>query len=539
MNADLRVKVAAEGWEFEQIFALNHQTFAEEIPQHPKDPSGRLIDRFHDENTYVIGLRGRRLAGMIAVRGRRPFSLDQKLPDLDAYLPGRCSICELRLLAIEPRNRAGRVLPALIEYVWRYCVRQGYDVAVISGTTRQLRLYRRLGFVPFGPLVGTPGAEFQPMMLTAGRFAPRAPQLFRAAQASSHAANFLPGPVTVHDEVIRALRRPAESHRSAGFATAFTATRTGLCRLTGAARVELLLGSGTLANDAIAGQLSVEAQPGLVLSNGEFGERLVDHARRWRLGFDVVAQRWGGSFNLGEIERRLAASAARWLWFVHCETSTGVLNNFDRLQALCSAAGVKLCVDAVSSIGNVPLNLGGTYLASGVSGKGLGAFSGLAMLFYNHHVSPAPGTLPRYLDLGLYARDAGIPFTQSSNLVRALHAALERVDWPDHFRELADASVWLRARLRRLGFDIIAPEDDAAPGVLTIPLPATMRASAIAEALETQGYLVSVHSRYLLDRNWLQICLMGAFSREQLVAVSDALAKQCGDHACAAKTRRS
>jgi len=88
-----RFKIASEASEFEQIHGLNHRTFAEEIPQHRAHPSGRLVDRFHEENTYAICLAGSRLAGMVALRGRRPFSLDQKLPDLDSYLPAARSVC--------------------------------------------------------------------------------------------------------------------------------------------------------------------------------------------------------------------------------------------------------------------------------------------------------------------------------------------------------------------------------------------------------------------------------------------------------------
>jgi len=43
--------------------------------------------------------------------------------------------------------------------------------------------------------------------------------------------------------------------------------------LTGARNTEMVLGSGTLANDVVAAQLSLERGPGLILSNGEFGER--------------------------------------------------------------------------------------------------------------------------------------------------------------------------------------------------------------------------------------------------------------------------
>src|ERR1041384_1829585 len=94
-------KFASEDWEFEQIHRLNYKTFVEEIPQHQPSPNARLKDKFHDENTYLICLCGRKLAGMLAVRGNRPFSLDQKLEKLDSYLPQGRKICEIRLLRSE------------------------------------------------------------------------------------------------------------------------------------------------------------------------------------------------------------------------------------------------------------------------------------------------------------------------------------------------------------------------------------------------------------------------------------------------------
>jgi hypothetical protein len=59
-----------------------------------------------------------------------------------------------------------------------HCLRAGYELALISGTTRQQRLYRHLGFIPFGPLVGEPGAQFQPMYLSLEAFQRRA-RMFR------------------------------------------------------------------------------------------------------------------------------------------------------------------------------------------------------------------------------------------------------------------------------------------------------------------------------------------------------------------------
>ena len=83
----LTFRIASEDWEFEQIHRLNYKTFVVEIPQHGRQPSRTLVDKFHDENTYIICLRGKELRGMVAARGQRPLSLDHKLGDLYCYLP--------------------------------------------------------------------------------------------------------------------------------------------------------------------------------------------------------------------------------------------------------------------------------------------------------------------------------------------------------------------------------------------------------------------------------------------------------------------
>jgi hypothetical protein len=176
-------KVAGEAWEFEQIHRLNYKTFVEEIPQHAASLTGRLVDKFHPENTYLICLFGRTLAGMMAVRGNRPFSLDQKLPDLDSYLPVGRRVCEIRILAIEKEFRGARVLQGLLTLLWQHGLANGYDLAIISGTTRQLKLYRHLGFVPFGPLVGSGDAQFQPMFITLETFESRAREFLGSAPA--------------------------------------------------------------------------------------------------------------------------------------------------------------------------------------------------------------------------------------------------------------------------------------------------------------------------------------------------------------------
>ncbi len=499
-------KLADTPAEIEQIQALHYKTFVEEIPQHHPNEARRHVDKFHDDNVYVISLRDDEVVGSLAVRTHRPFSLDGKLEDLDSYLPEGRRICEVRLLSIDREHRTGVVLPGILSAFHDYAMGQRFDCAVISATTRQLKLYAQLGFEPFGPLVGTDEAPFQPMIVTLERFREHVRRFGALPPAMrGEIATFLPGPVAVHADVAAAFASPPASHRSHTFSDDLRAVKASLCAMTGAKHVAVLLGSGTVANDVVAAQLSLlEGARGLVASNGEFGERLADHASRARLNFEHLRFEWGQPLDVHAIR----AKNADWTWVVACETSTGTLNDIAALGDV-----QRLCVDAVSAIGAVPLDLSKVWLATGASGKALASYPGLSFVFHDHAVAPAPHGLPRYLDLGLYGVEGEVPFTHSSNLVRALRVAVERVDWPKRYAELARIGDWLRARLEAAGVKLIR---SSAPHVVTIEVD---DAASVAASLEKSGFVVAHASSYLRARNWLQIAVMGEVTRAQLSGV--------------------
>lgn len=518
----LRFKIASEANEFEQIHRLNYKTFVEEIPQHATNQEHILIDKFHAENTYIVCQHEDQVVGMVAMRDQRPFSLDSKLENLDTYLPQHQSICEIRLLAVDKAHRTPRVFQGLMLHLAQYAGEKGYDLAVISGTVRQQKLYQHLGFTPFGPLVGTRDALYQPMLLTGEGFAALRRQSRVFTDGSMHTVattplvNFLPGPVSISEAVRRAHNDLPVSHRAEQFMATFAETKQRLCSLFGARFVEIMQGSGTLANDAIAGQLSLQSRPGLVLSNGEFGERLIDHAKRFGLSFRTAHADWGQPFDYETIRKLLDRHAdIGWLWVVHCETSSGILNDLAVLKRLTAERSMLLCADCISTLGNVAVDLGGIYLASGTSGKGLGAYPGLALIFSDQEIAPAPDRLPRYLDLGFYSAHGGVPFTISSNMVHALHTALAQVT-PSHLDAIRDCSAALKHQLRGLRLQMVGAEAPVSPAVITIALPRSTSSQRVGDALLEAGYLISYRSGYLLQRNWIQICLMGECNREAI-----------------------
>lgn len=512
-------KIASEPWEFEQIHKLNYKTFVEEIPQHEKNPEGMLVDKFHNENTYAICLHGDKVVGMVSVRGKRPFSLDKKMENLDSYLPKNSSICEIRLLAVEKEFRNGAVFKGLLDILKSYCLGAGYNVGIISGYLDRLPLYKSMGFETFGPVVGENDTRFQPMLVTYQRFKEHERQIDIQLPVR---LNLLPGPIRLSDEVMDSLKSTPISHRSEQFLQKVSESKKLICELTNARSVEFFMGSGTLANDAIAAQLSLIKGRGLILSNGEFGNRLIDQAARFNLSFDTYKSEYGESYDHGKLEEFIKTKDFKWLWAVHCETSTGILNDMDMLKKICKKNNFKLCMDCISTIGLIPLDLNDIYLTSGVSGKGVGSVPGISFVLYNHEIKPHT-KLPIYCDIGYYNKNNGVPFTMLSSLVLTLNTALNRVKFKERYDELAKLSSWLRSELKAIGFEIIGSENICSPAVITLKLPKDKSSKHFGELLDKMGYFLSYRSSYLIERNLVQFCLMGEHKKEDFTALLNIL----------------
>lgn len=324
--------------------------------------------------------------------------------------------------------------------------------------------------------------------------------------------SLLPGPVEIAAEIRAAFAGPPISHRSDEFIQRFEAVRARLRSMTGAAQAALMVGSGTLANDAVGGQLE---GPGLVLVNGEFGARLAAQARRWGLDCRVLEWPWGRAWDLDQVAGSLTQGYPRvdWIWAVHLETSTGMVNDVAGLTALAEQHDVKVCLDCVSSLGSVDLDLSRIWLASGVSGKALGSYAGVAIVFAgNGALKPRP--IPAYLDAYEAAEEIGPRFTFPSPALAALECAMEMK------REYAPLGCLVRSRLRQMGWQPLVDESLAAPVVTTFDLPEP----GFIERCRALGYEIGGESQYLRERGWVQISTMGAVTEAHIQQLFDELA---------------
>jgi 2-aminoethylphosphonate-pyruvate transaminase len=121
----------------------------------------------------------------------------------------------------------------------------------------------------------------------------------------------------------------------------------------------LLQGSGSYVVESVLGSAIGIDECLLIINNGAYGARMGEMARCLGLRHHEL--------DCGETTRpepaAIEAMLARHpeithLAMVHCETTTGMLNPLEEVAALCQRRGIRLIVDAMSSFGGIPIDMG-------------------------------------------------------------------------------------------------------------------------------------------------------------------------------------
>ena len=160
-------------------------------------------------------------------------------------------------------------------------------------------------------------------------------------------------------EVLAALGEPVIHHRSPDFKAVFGEVACAAARRSSAPKNDVLVftASGTGAFESAVVNLLSPGEKVLAVSHGELRHAVAEAGGRVRL-----RRRRRSTYDWGESPRRRRTSPARSpraarrsRFLVHSETSTGVVSDIQSLVAACNDAGAISVVDAISSLGAVPL----------------------------------------------------------------------------------------------------------------------------------------------------------------------------------------
>jgi alanine-glyoxylate transaminase/serine-glyoxylate transaminase/serine-pyruvate transaminase len=318
----------------------------------------------------------------------------------------------------------------------------------------------------------------------------------------------IPGPVSLEPEPAAALAQPVQPHYGPAWVVTHNETMSLLRQVFGTqGDVFALVGSGSAGLDAAIGSLLAPGQKALVGVNGFFGQRLAIIARMYAVEVVEVPAEWGRAIDPAAFENALRAHpGAAAVILTHVETSTGVMNPVQAVARLAKAAGVPIIVDAVSSLGGLPLEMDawGIDLCVSASQKALGGPAGLSPVAVGPGAWAAierRGSTGRgwYLNLLVWREYAQthkhwhpFPVTIPTNTFLALQAGLRTLlaeGLPQRFARFARLAARLRGRLAELGYQPLASEAEAAPLVTAAYSLPGVPSSRIVEYLDREHHL--------------------------------------------------
>src|SRR2546421_3755663 len=332
-----------------------------------------------------------------------------------------------------------------------------------------------------------------------------------------------PGPTPVPPQVLAALAEPVIHHRAREYRDVYERC---LARLREVYRTQhdvlMFTTSGTGAFESAVANLTSPGERQLVLSAGNFGERWAGMVQAF--GADLVHVRldWGETPEPEDLRTALAGGDVRVVYLTHSETSTGVVCDVQALAAVAREAGALVVVDAVSSLGAVPLETDAWELDVVVSGsqKALMCPPGLAFV----SVSPAAldaasrATASRYVLDWERTRKAqaklDAPFTPAVSIVRALDVALGLL-----LEEGLEAAFDRHARLGRaccegakaMGLELFSPDEERSAVVTAIRAPDGVDATEIVSTLRDRFGITIANGQGELKGKVLRIGHIGWF----------------------------
>ena len=316
---------------------------------------------------------------------------------------------------------------------------------------------------------------------------------------------FTPGPVNVAENVRVAICKEDICHREADFDRLLQSIEGKLLKLFEVDSVDyravVITGSGTAANESMLSSV-VGDKNILILSNGEFGERLHNTSKIHNKNTFLLDFAWGEGFDLAKIEAYLKKHNIDVVAMVHHETSSGMLNPLEKVGALSKANGAMFIVDCVSSAGAEVIDMEKCHISfcSSSSSKAICSYSGLSFVigrteeFEKLKNIPAKTTYLNLFKFYTFIKNfSQTPNTPAVQLFYALKQALDNIlnnGVSNHYAELKDKANILRRGMLDLGLKFLIDEENMCSVLTTVYIPSHIDVTVLRQKLRDKSIII-------------------------------------------------
>jgi 2-aminoethylphosphonate-pyruvate transaminase len=267
----------------------------------------------------------------------------------------------------------------------------------------------------------------------------------------------------------------------------------------------LLQGSGTY---SVEGVLTCSVPPAgrlLILSNGAYGNRMAEIARCARIRHEVISFSETDPVCPDTVDRYLSVHReTTHVSFVHCETTTGILNPLEELCGVVGRHGKTLIVDAISSFGGIPFDAGRLKIdfLVGSSNKCIQGVPGFGYVVARRDAMEMCRGNARSLSLDIYDQWETMErkrgkwrFTSPTHVVRAFRQALRELHEEGgivarHARYEANHRLLVEG-MTRLGYRPLLPAERRSPVITSFLYPdASFCFDAFYGGLKRKGFII-------------------------------------------------
>lgn len=268
--------------------------------------------------------------------------------------------------------------------------------------------------------------------------------------------------------------------------------------------VILQQGSGSFVVESVLQTALSNTDHVLIISNGAYGKRIAQMAERIGKNYTHLALSFDKAPNIEEIEDVLNSNdAISHIAFVHCETTTGILNPLEDLSELAHRYNKKLIVDAMSSFGGVEINvdqLNIDYLISSAN-KCIQGVPGFGFVIAKTTTLAETEGNASSLALDLYDQwqvmdvDGKWRYTSPTHVVAAFKQAIDELHEEGGIKQRSERyhsnNRYMREALAQLGFKAYIDEEWQSPIITTYLYPnETFDFNHFYEAMKEKGFVL-------------------------------------------------
>ncbi len=296
----------------------------------------------------------------------------------------------------------------------------------------------------------------------------------------------------------------------------------------------LMQGSGSFGVESVITSLVGEEDKILIIANGAYGERMIKTAKHAKVNHEVYEVHYSQIPSATEVKTILDQDAGiTHVIMVHCETTSGILNDIQEVSKVVKAAGRTMIVDAMSSLGGIqiPVEEWGIDVIISSANKCVQGVPGFSFIICERETLKQSEGKARSLSLDLYDQwkemdvDGKWRFTSPTHVVLAFRQAMEELKEEGGVvareKRYRENNEYLITKMKEMGIKTYIGAENQSPIITTFLYPEDHNFSFVEmyEYIKERGY--AIYPGKVTGADTFRIGNIGEIYLEDMVKLCD------------------